>query len=135
MAKHKDPNYVAKLEKAIKDKYGEAAIENPRKYWNDEKEDAHQEQIKKLYEKETKSRSNEEKIEQDGFLIPKKLFNREVLKRTCPICEIYSFSPKDDLYMNKFECCFKCYINWVEGREERWETGWRPNNGDNTRNN
>jgi len=135
LAKHKDPNYVAKLEKAIKDKYGEAAIENPRKYWNDEKEDAHQEQIKKLYEKETKSRSNEEKIEQDGFLIPKKLFNREVLKRTCPICEIYSFSPKDDLYMNKFECCFKCYINWVEGREERWETGWRPNNGDNTRNN
>jgi len=128
----KDPNYIAKLEKAIKDKYGEAAIENPRKHWNDEKESDHQEQIKKLYEKEARFRSNEEKIEQDGFLIPKKLFNREVLKRTCPICEIYSFNPKDDLYMNKFDCCFKCYINWVEGREQRWETGWRPNNGDNT---
>ena len=28
--------------------------------------------------------------------------------------------------MNKFECCFKCFIQYVDGREERWEKGWRP---------
>ena len=37
---------------------------------------------------------------------------------------------KDDLYMNKFECCHTCYIQWVEGREERWESGWRPEKQD-----
>ena len=36
------------------------------------------------------------------------------------------FNGQDDLYMNKFECCWECYIKWVEGREERWATGWRP---------
>jgi len=35
---------------------------------------------------------------------------------------------KDDLYMNKFDCCWKCYIQWVEDREERWLEGWRPLN-------
>ena len=29
--------------------------------------------------------------------------------------------------MSKFECCFKCYIDYVEGREDRWKSGWRPN--------
>ena len=47
--------------------------------------------------------------------------------RECPVCGLYSFHLKDDLYMHKFECCFKCYIQYVEGREERWKTGWRPN--------
>ena len=32
------------------------------------------------------------------------------------------------VFMTKFECCFKCYIQWVEGREERWKKGWRPKN-------
>ena len=34
----KDPNYVVKLEKAIAKKYGDEAIENPKKHWSDEKE-------------------------------------------------------------------------------------------------
>ena len=34
----------------------------------------------------------------------------------------------DDLYMNKFDCCFNCYIQYVEGREARWHSGWRPKN-------
>ena len=57
----------------------------------------------------------------------KKLLNRDS-KRACPVCETYSFQIKDDVYMNKFDCCFDCYIQWVEGREERWKTGWRPEN-------
>ena len=61
----------------------------------------------------------------DGFLISKKLFNKDN-NRNCPVCQAYSFELRDDVYMAKFDCCFKCYIQWVEGREDRWFQGWRP---------
>ena len=54
---------------------------------------------------------------------------------SCPACDTtqeYSFDLKDDVYMKKFDCCCKCYFQWVEGREERWKTGWRPNNANDT---
>ena len=38
MKKHKDPNYIVKVEKAISKKYGEDTIQNPRGNWNEEKE-------------------------------------------------------------------------------------------------
>ena len=132
MKKKKDPNYIAKLEKAIADKYGQEAIANPRGGWNDEKEKIYQEQIEKLKEKQVLLDELNEKVEVNGVLIPKKLFTRDSQSRTCPVCSVYSFDPKDDVYMKKFECCRKCWIQWVEGREERWKTGWRPNNGNNT---
>jgi len=31
--------------------------------------------------------------------------------------------------MLKYDCCEKCFIKYVDGREERWQKGWRP--GDN----
>ena len=34
----KDPNYLAGLEKAIKEKYGQEAIQNPKANWDDDKE-------------------------------------------------------------------------------------------------
>ena len=40
--------------------------------------------------------------------------------------EPYSFESRDDVYMNKYECCHSCYIQYVEDREERWKAGWRP---------
>ena len=46
--------------------------------------------------------------------------------RSCPVCKTYSFSMSDDVYMSRFECCFECYVQHVEGREERWSDGWRP---------
>ena len=132
MKKKKDPNYIAKLEKAIADKYGQEAIANPRGGWNDEKEKIYQEQIEKLKEKQVLLDELNEKVEVNGVLIPKKLFTRDSQSRTCPVCNVYSFNPKDDVYMKKFECCYNCYIQWVHEREERWKTGWRPNNGNNT---
>ena len=36
--KKKDPNFVAKLEKAIADKYGNETIQNPKLNWDEEKE-------------------------------------------------------------------------------------------------
>ena len=126
----KDLNYIAGLEKAIKKKYGPEAIENPRKYWNDENEKAYQDQIKKLAEKELAFEEKDDKVEQDGFLISKKLLNKDTTRRTCPVCKTYSFKIKDDVFMNKFECCEKCYVQWVENREERWLSGWRPKKQD-----
>jgi hypothetical protein len=126
MNKNNNPNYIAKLEKAIADKYGEEAIQNPKKHWDDEKEKDYQEQIKKIYKQDIKITSKNEKIEVDGILISKKLLNKEPTRRICPTCSEYSFSITDDVYMKKFDCCFKCYVKWVEGRKERWENGWRP---------
>ncbi len=123
-----DPNDLAKFEKAISKKYGPEAIENPRKHWNDEKEKSYQDQIKKLAEKERAFEEKDDKVELDGFLISKKLLNRERAKRVCSNCGGYSFKIEDDVYMNKFDCCYTCYVKWVEDREDRWLTGWRPNN-------
>ena len=111
----KDPDYLIKVEKAIQEKYGDGAIQNPKATWDQVKEKKYLEQIKKIY----KNLQPKEKIEVDGVLVPKKLFTRES-KRTCPVCEIYSFDMKDDLYMAKFKCCFKCYVQHVEGREKKW---------------
>ena len=123
----KDQNQVIKIERAIAEKYGEEAIQNPKAEWDDEKEKDYLLQLKEQYKKENKPREATERIEKEGFFVSKKLLNKES-NRKCPVCEAYSFKVKDDLYMQKFECCFKCYIQWVEGREKRWIEGWRPPN-------
>ena len=111
----KEPDHLIQVEKAIQEKYGEEAIQNPKATWDEEKEKAYLAQITQIY----KTYTPREKIEVDGVLIPKKLFRKES-KRTCPECKVYSFDAKDDLYMIKFKCCFRCYIQHVEGREEKW---------------
>jgi len=103
----KDPEHLIKVEKAIQEKYGEEAIQNPKANWDQEKEKQYLEQIKKI----AKSEKPKEKIEVDGVLMPKKLFRKES-KRTCPECKIYSFDTKDDLYMVKFKCCYVCYLKF-----------------------
>ncbi len=119
----KDLNEIASIEKAIKEKYGEEAIQNPKKSWDEEKEKKYLEDLKHFYKKKEKNRRTEEK---EGFLIKSKKASISQ-ERTCPVCGSYSFNTKDDLYMNKFDCCFTCYVQYVEDREERWKTGWRPN--------
>jgi len=124
--KKKDPNYAVKVEKAIAKKYGEETIQNPKKNWTDEKEKKYLSELKEFY----KSRTIEEDIDKEeinGIFIPKKLLTKES-NRSCPICKTYSFKSNDDVYMTKFDCCEKCYIQWIEGREDRWQKGWRPNN-------
>ncbi len=128
---NKDWNRIAKIEEAISKKYGEDAIQNPRANWDDEKEKEYLEQIKNLTQKEYELTEKNDKVNVNGILVPKKLLNKES-NRSCPVCGVYSFSPKDDVYMNKYHCCFKCYVQWVEKREERWQSGWRPNNGNGT---
>jgi len=122
----KDPNYVAKVEQAIAKKYGEDTIQHPKKDWTDEKEKEYLEQQRELHWKELQE-DDIDKVEVNGVFVPKKLIKKNS-NRSCPVCKVYSFKSNDDVYMSKFQCCEKCYIKWVEGREERWKTGWRPNN-------
>jgi hypothetical protein len=122
---HKDPHYVVKVEKAIAKKYGEETIQNPKKDWDEEKEKEYQAQIEEFYKKRDKIRDKSEKVEVDGVLIPKKLLNKRK-ERTCPVCKTYSFNMQDDVYMSKYECCFDCYVQYVQGNPDRWKSGWRP---------
>ena len=129
--KDKDWDKLAKFEQAISKKYGKEAIQNPKGNWTTEKEQQYLEQIKELAKKEFQLQEKDEKVDINGVLIPKKLLNRES-NRTCPVCGTYSFDVSDDVYMNKYDCCRVCYIKHVEDREERWQSGWRPNNGNDT---
>ena len=130
MKKHKDPNYVVRVEKAISKKYGPETIQNPRSNWSDEKEEEYKKQLERMLEKQDRIREKAEKIEVDGVFVNKKLLTREH-NRKCPICNSFSFNIHDDVYMTKFECCKNCYVRWIEGREGRWESGWRPPKGEN----
>jgi len=122
-----DFNKIAYIEKAITKKFGHEAIVNPKSLWTDEKEKEYLGDLEEFYSRQRKRADDNEKIEEEGFLLSKNLISKES-KRVCPVCDEYSFSMRDDLYMNKFECCWKCYIQWVEDREERWLSGWRPYN-------
>jgi hypothetical protein len=127
-----DPNYVVKIEKAIAEKYGEEAIQNPKKTWNEDKEQEYFKQLKEFY-REQRQEEDYDKKEVNGVLIPRKLLNSDS-NRSCPVCSTYTTKAKDDLYFTKFNCCFKCYVQWIEDREERWKSGWRPNNETNNKN-
>ncbi len=124
----KDYNKIAAIEKAIKDKYGDEAIANPKSEWDENKEKEYLEQMKELYNRNNKNRMYREKVDVNGIKMSKKLLNRESLKN-CPVCGVFTKNTKDDVSLIKFDCCYKCYIQYVEDREERWLKGWRPNNG------
>ena len=127
MSEKKDWNLIAKIEQKIREKSGEEAIKSPAQDWTDEQEEKHLEKLRQAALRERASEGKKDKVEvAAGVFISKKLLMKES-SRTCPVCGVYSFDKRDDLYMNKFSCCFKCYIQYVEGREDRWKTGWRPN--------
>ena len=117
--KRPDLNTIAKIEQAISNKYGSETIVNPKSGWSKEKELDYLKEIKIQHKKELRKRQDTEKINKDGFFVSKKLLTKDE-DRVCPACFEYSFSLKDDLYMNKYDCCYKCYMHFVEGREERW---------------
>lgn len=130
MSDSADPNYEVKVEKAISEKYGEETVQHPSKNWDEEKERDYLEQLKELASKVKRLTEKTEKMEVQGVLISKKLLNKDS-NRSCPVCNIYSFDTKDDVYMSKHQCCRNCYIKYVEDREDRWASGWRPDKGEN----
>ncbi len=124
----KDKNFdkLAAFEKAIAEKYGDEAIQNPKANWDETKEEEYQQQMREFYQKTQQNEAWQEKIDVNGIKISKKLLNRESLK-CCPICNSFARRAMDDICFVKFDCCHRCYIQFVEDREERWLEGWRPN--------
>ena len=122
----KDYDQIAAIEKAISEKYGTDAIQNPRANWDETKEKEYLTQMKEHYESRHKNEQWQEKVDVNGIKISKKLLTRESLNN-CPVCGSFPRKTMDDVCLVKFECCSKCYIQYVEGREERWLKGWRPN--------
>ena len=120
-----DYDHIAAVEKAIAEKYGSEAIENPRSKWDEKKEKEYLQQMQELYSKQKKNEESKEKIEINGIKVSKKLLNRESLK-CCPVCGSFPKKSMDDVCLVKFDCCNTCYVKYVEGREERWLKGWRP---------
>tara|TARA_A100001515_G_scaffold95289_1_gene76392 strand:+ start:676 stop:1149 length:474 start_codon:yes stop_codon:yes gene_type:complete len=125
----RDYNYIAAVEKAIAEKYGKDTVQDFRSTWEEEKEKDYLNQLTKRREKLLDLRKKKEYYEV-GNLEIKSNRRSNSKDRACPVCKTYSFSSKDDLYMNRFECCNQCYITYVEFREERWKSGWRPGDGD-----
>ena len=123
--KNKDVD-IAHYEKAISEKYGEESIKNPRSGWDDKKEAQYLEQMKKVYDRDKRIKDKEVKEKHEGFFVSSNLFiNRH--SRKCEACGCFSLDKCDNLYLNKYSCCQECYIQYVEDREERWLSGWRPN--------
>ena len=124
----KDWDTLAAFEKAIAEKYGAEAIQNPKANWDETKEEEYLQQMREFYQKIQHNEAWQEKIDVNGIKISKKLLNRESLK-CCPVCDSFARRSMDDVCLVKFDCCYRCYIEYVEDREERWLKGWRPNNG------
>ena len=85
--------------------------------------------MKEFYAKTSKNSEWEDKIDVNGIKVSKKLLNKDN-NRSCPVCQTYSFDTRNNVYMTKYTCCRSCFINHVEGREDRWATGWRPTQGE-----
>lgn len=125
MKTRKDPNYIAAVEKAITEKYGKDTVQDFRHEWKEEKEKQYLNQLKEMRTKRDKFSTNKEETTVGEIKITKRR-TRQKDDRTCPTCKTYSFSRKDDLYMNRFKCCHDCYIDFVIGREQAWKDGDRP---------
>ena len=103
----KNQNNLLQIEKAIIEKYGSDAVKDPRSSWSIDKEKKYLKDLKLFYE--------------DSFKNKLLITAEDKKNRICGICEYYSFNKNDDVYLVKFNCCFRCYVGKIEGREDKWE--------------
>ena len=125
MKNRKDPNIIAAIEKAIAEKYGKDTVQDFRNEWEEDKEKEYLNQLKEMRVRRDKFSTSKEEITVGDVKI-KKRPDRQKEDRSCPVCKTYSFSRRDDLYMNRFKCCYDCYVDFIEYREEAWKSGERP---------
>ena len=57
---------------------------------------------------------------------PSELLRAARVPSFCPICGIPMKGRQSTIAFYDHGCCDVCFIQWVEDREERWSTGWRP---------
>ena len=77
----KDFNEIAAIEKAISQKYGNEAIQNPRANWDENKEKEYLAQMKELYNKIKSNDEAQDKIDINGIKVSKKLFNKSFVNK------------------------------------------------------
>ena len=121
----KDWDYIAAVEKAVAEKYGKDSVQDFRSEWENLKEEKYLKQVTDARIEKQKRNASHTTVER-GDIVIKRRTNKIKTERSCPVCKTYSFSRRDDLYMNRFQCCEKCFVEYVEYREERWTSGWRP---------
>jgi hypothetical protein len=123
----RDQRYVQALSDELARQYGEKVVQ-PIDDFVTECDRAQIARSRKEFDQRSiKKKKETEKIDAGGFLISKKARDKKRGERTCPVCNKFSFYFKDDIYMARYQCCENCFIVYVEGREERWKSGWRPN--------
>ena len=44
----------------------------------------------------------------------------------CPLCHDIMKGTKSNITYYNYGCCVNCFIQFIEGREMRWKSGWRP---------
>ena len=48
----------------------------------------------------------------------------------CTVCEFPLLTSKDFEKDSEYECCYSCYLQFVEVRRKEWKNGWRPKKAD-----
>jgi len=122
-------DYIAKLEKAIEKRWGKEAVDNPRKHLTEEDQEKYAKEVEEMQKKLFKKEQKDVKVERQGYVVSESMLNKES-RNNCEVCNKYSFKSRDDLYLTKFGVCYDCYFQYIEGREERWHKGWRPENNE-----
>jgi len=111
----RDWNDIAALEQLMEKKFGKESTIDPRSNWNPIKEKEYIQQTKDNYKREIEQEQQEQKLF-DGFSLKGKLFSSG-LNYFCTKCEKHSTNPDDDVYLNKYKCCYICYIKHYEGKK------------------
>lgn len=114
-------NQLLLFQSALRQKFGDFALIDLSTLWNETKEKMY----RSFLQKESKIDS-EHALRIKSGTSNKKLF---ILGNKCEGCSKVSLKVKDQPYMAKFNSCFSCYISYINGREDRWNEGWRPNHG------
>ena len=54
--------------------------------------------------------------------------NKENTKNSffCAVCKFPLVSQQDFLKHAEYNCCQKCFLDFVESRKDDWISGWRP---------
>ena len=111
----KDPMYAAKLEAALKAKFGADILIHPKTTWTPEKEELYLRDLAEITKAEFAKES--EFVEDGDVVISKKILAKKA-EKTCNICNSFSLNRMDNAYLIKHGTCCKCFILHKEGRNE-----------------
>lgn len=60
-----------------------------------------------------------------SIIVPETSSNRVPLE--CPVCGFLMSSFEDIISYQGNQCCSSCELQWAFHNQQKWSTGWRPN--------